>query len=443
MRWQPSRAAALDQLQVFVPRAREYAAGRNFDLPGRQAVSQLSPFLRYRLLTEREVVEAVLSEHPYEKVSKFVEEVCWRTYWKGYLEMRPEFWRRYRMDSDQICSGALMDPGLEDRLRQARLGATGIDCFDAWVRELVETGWLHNHARMWFASIWIFTLDLPWQAGAAFFLEHLLDGDAASNTLSWRWVGGLHTPGKQYLARADNIEKFTGGRYFPRGELSEAADPLPLDGAVSPQPLPAVSTLRDMAFPSLSSCPAGLLVFPDDLFAEGSELKETPFCSICLLDGRDIQARNAHSPLVKAFHQGAMLDAANRLKEHWNAQIVPCERSVTETIGKASPENVGRSEKMRLYHGQVDCWVEGVLTWIRNENLKSIWLLRPSIGPWSEAFDDLAEALRSRPVQIQAYRRKWDALHWPHASHGYFRFKQDLEGRLDRFLNRPRQTDLF
>jgi deoxyribodipyrimidine photo-lyase len=66
------------------------------------------------------------------------------------------------------------------------------------VQELVETGYLHNHARMWFASIWIFTLRLPWELGADFFLRHLLDGDAASNTLSWRWVAGLHTKGKHY-----------------------------------------------------------------------------------------------------------------------------------------------------------------------------------------------------------------------------------------------------
>ena len=71
---------------------------------------------------------------------------------------------------------------------------------------------MHNHARLWFASIWIFTLKLPWELGAAFFLEHLHDGDPASNTLSWRWVAGLHTKGKNYVASADNIEKFTDGK---------------------------------------------------------------------------------------------------------------------------------------------------------------------------------------------------------------------------------------
>ena len=65
---------------------------------------------------------------------------------------------------------------------------------------LKENNYLHNHARMWFASIWVFTLDLPWQLGAEFFMKHLFDGDAAANTLGWRWVAGIQTQGKNYLA---------------------------------------------------------------------------------------------------------------------------------------------------------------------------------------------------------------------------------------------------
>ncbi len=81
----------------------------------------------------------------------------------------------------------------------------------------MATGYLHNHARMWFASIWIFTLRLPWELGADFFLRHLLDGDPASNTLSWRWVGGMQTMGKTYLARADNIATLHGRAVPARG----------------------------------------------------------------------------------------------------------------------------------------------------------------------------------------------------------------------------------
>ena len=70
---------------------------------------------------------------------------------------------------------------------------------------------------MWFASIWIFTLRLPWALGADFFLRHLIDADAASNTLSWRWGAGLQTVGKTYLARTENIARYTNGRFAPRG----------------------------------------------------------------------------------------------------------------------------------------------------------------------------------------------------------------------------------
>jgi deoxyribodipyrimidine photo-lyase len=94
------------------------------------------------------------------------------------------------------------------------------------VSELIAIGWIHNHARMWFASIWIFTLGLPWQLGADFFYKHLIDADPASNTLSWRWVAGLQTRGKHYLARAANIRDNTNGRFDPAGQLNERAEPL-------------------------------------------------------------------------------------------------------------------------------------------------------------------------------------------------------------------------
>ena len=104
-------------------------------------------------------------------------------------------------------------------------GLTDIECFNYWVNELKSTGYLHNHARMWFASIWIFTLELPWQLGAEFFLRYLYDADSASNTLSWRWVAGLQTKGKHYLAKNWNIEKFTNGN-FSTAILNERAVPV-------------------------------------------------------------------------------------------------------------------------------------------------------------------------------------------------------------------------
>lgn len=153
-------------------------------------MSTLSPWIRHRLVSEQEVVEAVLDRHPYRSAEKFVQEVLWRTYWKGWLEMRPTVWTDYRGAVGRWDRDLSGDSGLRSRVAAATEGRTGIECFDCWTRELVEHGYLHNHARMWFASIWIFTLKLPWELGADFSLRFLLDGDPATNTLSWRWVAG-------------------------------------------------------------------------------------------------------------------------------------------------------------------------------------------------------------------------------------------------------------
>jgi deoxyribodipyrimidine photo-lyase len=94
----PTRAVARDRLEAFAPGAgRLYAVGRNSDPgPGRAAaVSRLSPYLRYRIVTEAETVAAVLAKHSFAAAEKFVQEVLWRTYWKGWLEMNPAVWHRF------------------------------------------------------------------------------------------------------------------------------------------------------------------------------------------------------------------------------------------------------------------------------------------------------------------------------------------------------------
>ena len=190
----PTRAAALARLEEFLPHAGSYAADRNFVRPGHPNISRLSPWVQKRLLLEEEVVAAARERWSFESVEKFVQEVYWRTYWKGWLEQRPEAWSRWVEAVPRLRDALSAEQ--RSTLAAALAGRTGIAGFDDWAKELVATGYLHNHARMWFASIWVFTLRLPWELGATFFYEHLLDGDVASNTLSWRWVAGLQTPGK-------------------------------------------------------------------------------------------------------------------------------------------------------------------------------------------------------------------------------------------------------
>jgi len=261
MQFDPTRAAALVRLADFLPRAgRHYGAHRNEDEgtdpegAARRHVSQLSPWLHAGLLGEAEVLDAVLACHAPRDAEKFVAEVFWRIYFKGYLEQRPSVWADYRAGRDAALAALASDARLRDAHAKATEGRTGIAAFDHWARELVETGYLHNHARMWFASIWIFTLRLDWRLGADFFLRHLVDGDAASNTLSWRWVAGLHTRGKHYLAHAENIARYTAGH--PQGPLgaeglAEDAAPLsePADHPRVPLALPEPVGAADLARP--------------------------------------------------------------------------------------------------------------------------------------------------------------------------------------------------
>ena len=206
-----------------------YTKMRNFDF-GRgkhRAVSQLSPYISHGVINEFDLVKRVLDRYTIEVVEKYIQELFWRVYWKGWLEHRHSVYRDLAHDQTASKIGHA----------RATSGQTGIECFDDWVDELKSDNYLHNHSRMWFASIWIFTLKLPWQLGAKFFQEHLYDGDPASNTLSWRWVAGLQTQGKNYLARSTNIQKFTQGRYGDISLNESAASLVERDGYEIETPL--------------------------------------------------------------------------------------------------------------------------------------------------------------------------------------------------------------
>ena len=207
-----------DKLEFIQNGLKDYSAQRNYDFgpKSRENVSNLSKYISHRVINEYDLIREILSEFNLQKADKFIQEVFWRIYWKGWLEHRPNVW------TDFINSNPNF---LEKDYKKAIDGETGIECFDHWVKELKTENYLHNHTRMWFASIWIFTLNLPWELGARFFMRYLFDGDAASNTLSWRWVAGIQTQGKHYLARESNIRKFTNQR-FMNAALNENAPPL-------------------------------------------------------------------------------------------------------------------------------------------------------------------------------------------------------------------------
>ena len=240
---------AIEDKSNFVQKGlKDYSSQRNYDFgpESRENTSNLSKYISHRIINEYDLVREILSEYNLQKVDKFIQEIFWRVYWKGWLEHRPEVWRDF-VNSSPTYS--------EEEYQKAINGETGIECFDDWVKELKIENYLHNHTRMWFASIWIFTLNLPWELGARFFMKHLFDGDAASNTLSWRWVAGIQTQGKNYLARESNIRKFTNQRYM-NTSLNENA--LPLENS-------KIYSLKEVRHLSTKQKYKNLVLFESDL----------------------------------------------------------------------------------------------------------------------------------------------------------------------------------
>lgn len=382
----PTRTAALARLDAFLPRAGlAYARDRNRDLPGHDGVSGLSPFIRHRLILESEVAGAAWAAHGAQDAEKFLSEVYWRTYWKGWLELRPRIWRDFQSGVDAGVKRTATEAGFRKVWQAACEGRTGMDAFDHWAQELVSTGYLHNHARMWFASIWIFTLRLPWELGADFFLRHLLDGDPASNTLSWRWVGGLHTPGKTYLATAENIAKNTNRRFSPQG-LATAAFPLRAPAVPAPGPAPVGDDWG-------RSGKVALLMHEDDLDARWLLARIAP-TAVALAAHPAGRSPLTVAPMVTAFTAAALADAATRLPP-----------------------------------GQT--FIDGDLTgdlirWARGTGAADIVTPYAPTGPMADTLRDVARALTPDGIAVTRALRPDDARMWPHATHGFFRFREAI-----------------
>lgn len=388
---QADRRHGLERLAAFVPRAgADYAANHDYDLgpDSRDNVSGLSPFLSHRLITDGEVLASVLESHTPAKAESFVSELLWKTYWKGWLEGRPQVYSHWLR---LVAEDSRHWPERED-FQRAVTGRTGIEPFDFWVSELKSTGYLHHHARMWFASIWIFTLKLPWSLGARFFLEHLLDGDVASNTLSWRWVAGLHTKGKHYVAKAENIKKYTKGRFNPQGQLNET--PSPLSGPAEP---PYVSPVN---FPFSASEALGekyaVLLTGDDLHPESDALGLMKPSLVVTLCPKEAHRALHVSEKVLDFKTEAMRDAADRAGNHFSCPVL-------ELLLEEDPP--AALDRLMKSHG-----------------LKSLVYYEPFVGPWK----DHISTLSSRDVGVTFFplRRPWDGLLHPHAVKGYFHFKK-------------------
>ncbi len=379
-----TRASALARLDTFVESAAiAYGARRNLVAANgvHDAVSRLSAALRRRLISEQEAVRAVLAAHPYSAVEKFVAEVFWRTYWKGWLESHSAFWPQFQQEIEDEKERLEGSPAVFAQYQKAIAGATQIEAFDHWVDELKRTGYLHNWARMQVASIWTFTLGLPWQLGADWMFSLLIDADPASNSLSWRWVAGCHTPGKVYLADEAKIKSMTGAALSAKGLALTPTIP----------PLGPQQRQTDLRQPPLPN-PAALslvLMTCDDLSLE---------TELGFADVRGIVT----SPSLAASPADwtAIQDAASRASQHWGVPIF----------------NVLSSKDAMAVANAKGC--------------TQIVLGFATIGSTAKSWTDLAPQFADQGIALTEHQRRWDQLAWPFCSKGFFQLKTRIPGLL-------------
>ena len=369
MKFEASRAKAVDKLNYFVENnLSEYSKLRNFDFgpDDRSNISCLSPYITHGVINELEVIDKSLKKFSFAKNEKFIQEVLWRVYWKGWLELRPNVWSDYLVELNNLRNEFKSNQNYLNAIE----GKTNIECFNQWVKELKENNYLHNHTRMWFASIWIFTLELPWQLGAEFFMQHLYDGDAASNTLGWRWVAGIQTQGKHYLASEWNIKKFTNNR-FQNIQLNENASPIFSDKTYS------IGKKDFLNFEILED--KILLIFENNMTFEFSDFKEHKFKKILLISNESNRNIKLSEKVLK-FKANLLKDQKTRLIE----KSINC-----ETININDLKNI--TEKVYALYPTVS----ENLNFIQNNQLQNIKFLY----------------------------RKLDQFSWQYCNKGFFNFK--------------------
>ena len=369
MNFGTSRASAIENLNRFVDQNLfEYSKLRNFDYgpDNRSNISCLSPYITHGVISELEVIKKSLSKFSFSKNEKFIQEVLWRTYWKGWLELRPNVWTDYLNELKKIREEFKDNQNYKNAIE----GNTNIECFNEWIKELKETNYLHNHARMWFASIWIFTLDLPWQLGAEFFMKHLYDGDAASNTLGWRWVAGIQTQGKNYLASEWNIKKFTNNR-FSNIKLNENAPPKTSNKTY------AASKLEFNNPQNLEE--KNLLIFENNLSFEIGDFKDQKFKKVFLISNKNENRTIELSEKLVKFKSQLIEDQKKRLEE----------KSInTEIIDLSEIQNINETS----------------------------YGLYPTVG-------ENLDFINTNNLKIEFLYRKLDQFSWQYCNKGFFNFK--------------------
>jgi deoxyribodipyrimidine photo-lyase len=288
--FEPTLQAAHARLAAVHPDV--YARTRNA-LSG--AVTRLSPYLTHGILSLREVYDSVHARHPLDLQHKFVFELGWRAYWHHVWDHVGDgvhaSLRRGLMPEDAYQTEMPAD------IVEAR---TGVPAIDLAVRELYATGYVHNHARMWLASYMVHLRKVHWHAGAQWMLGHLLDGDVASNHLSWQWVAATGSS-KPYLFNADNVAKYAPAAWHSFGSVIdtryEALDKIARSSARLQDPRAAAAAGEGMPAPSLHASPLQIVAgwsAPDAAIAKGRDIWLVhPWC-LCALPDPNLPGETAH-----------------------------------------------------------------------------------------------------------------------------------------------------
>ena len=388
----PTREAGLKRLKEFAQLAGEtYSNERNFDFSStkKNSVSALSPWIKHRLITEEEVLIEILKYQSPHSAMKFIQEVFWRGYFKGWLEQHPTVWSHHNEKLIKEYTKLENNKFVRENYMSAINGETGIECFDFWCEQLKSTGYLHNHVRMWFASIWVFTLKLPMELGADFFMLHLIDADAASNTLSWRWVSGLHTKGKAYAARASNIEKFTNGQFNPSGQLVEDINPLTenIDHPLVTLPQLDKSIQKD----------AVLLVTEEDCSPETS------------LETKDLEVEILPLYLEKKYPQ--WIEPNNSVRFFSNTAV----QNTCQRLGQLGVEKIDKTK-----------WTDTILEASDRLGTKNIIIPKVPVGAVKSKLRKVKKNLAKHDIYIYEHYKNYDIYTWQHASKGFFKLKKQI-----------------
>ena len=387
-----SRSGSFQLLDDFIKnKLKYYSQKRNFDfgISSKNYVSGLSPAVTRRTILIEEIISETSKYFQYRQVEKFIDELCWRIYWKGWLEYHPIVWDKY-LEQLSIYENQISD---FKNYQNAISANTGIDCFDCWVKDLINYGYLHNHTRMWFASIWIYYLELPWQLGAQLFYKYLIDADAASNTLSWRWVAGLQTKGKTYVTSQYNIDKFTGGRF----RFSK-------NFALSSKEVPKFQKY-----------------YPKDFLKKNIDINGKKVGQ--LIYEEDLSLNLVNKGIPTAFQK----------KKHnvLNQSSLPVDltnRSLNDTLERFKIEIKNNFILFDWNNPKT------LADWVKSNKIEVVRLTAPGVGPFKKLIPEIFENLE---VQVFYDYHQIDLALWKFSDKGFFKLKNKIKDVVRPFWKEP------